>query len=384
MSADKLYDAAVIGTGPAGASAALALARRGLAVLLLEKAALPRYKTCGGGILQRAYQLLPPEMAHVVERTFNSVELNFLGTNLHFVATRTEPMVYMVMRAEMDCLLAHAARDAGARLIESCPVKNVRVKAESVELATAQGNFRAQFVVAADGVYSPTAKALGWADLPALAPALEYELHLPAEDLARFSQRPRFDFNGSAAGYAWVFPKRDHLSVGILSTRRPCPDLPAQLMKYLAQLGITRIQKMEKHGYFIPLAPRREPLARGRVLLAGDAAGLVDPVTAEGISHALLSGQLAATALAEGSLDVRRVAGHYQSLLEQNILGELRAGRLLAKVLYNYPRVRHWAFRAQGKALSDFVAGIVMGERNYASALKSPASYLKMFGRKGG
>ena len=374
----EIFDVAVIGAGPAGSSAALALARRGVSVVLIEKATLPRYKTCGGGILHRAYKLLPPEINRVVECSFNSVQLNFLGTEMNFVASRPQPMVHMVMRAEMDELLAHAARDAGAQLIETCAVKSISERADFVELTTAQGSLRAKFVVAADGVYSPTAKALGWSDLPALAPALEYEIHLPAEDFARFNKIPRFDFNCIEAGYAWVFPKREHLSVGILSTRRTCPDLAAQLMNYLARLGITHIEKIEKHGYLIPLAPRREPLARGRVLLAGDAAGLVDPVTAEGISHALLSGQLAATALAESHLDVARVASQYQSLLEKHILRELRAGRVLANFLYNYPRLRNWAFRKRGQALSNFVAGIVMGERRYADALKKPASYLKL------
>jgi flavin-dependent dehydrogenase len=112
----------------------------------------------------------------------------------------------------------------------------------------------------------------------------------------------------------------------------------------------------------------------------GDAAGLVDPVTAEGISHAIRSGQLAATALADCRLDVFRVGKLYQSLLETEILRELRAGRVLANVLYNYPRFRNWAFRVRGRELSEFVADVVMGERNYASALTKPSSYLKMLG----
>ena len=376
----KIYDAAVIGAGPGGCSAAAALARKGFSVLLLEKAALPRYKTCGGGLLQRARKALPPEVAAVVEREFRSITLNFLGDSLSFTAMRSQPIVSMAMRADLDHLLAKDAVKQGAQLFESCLVKTVTPKENFVEISTSRESFRAQFVIAAYGVHSPTAKANGWSPLPRLAAALEWELHVPDEDFARFGQTARFDFECIDAGYAWVFPKRDHLSVGILSTSRTNINLPAKLENYLTSIGIHRILKSEKHGYLIPLAPRREPLARGRILLVGDAAGLADPITAEGISYAVLSGQLAAAAVAEGRMEVARVAGHYQSLLEKNILRDLRAGRFLANVLYHYPRLRNRAFRWQGQRLTDFVAAVVMGERGYAAALRKPSSYFKMLG----
>ena len=376
----KSYDAAVIGAGPAGGSAALALARNGYSVVLLDKAALPRYKTCGGGVLARAYKLLPPNAAQVVERSFHSVALNFLGTGLNFTVTRTQPVVYMAMRADLDHLLAREAEAAGVQLIQSCAVRHLTQHSDSVEIITSHGTFRAQFVIGADGIYSPTAKAAGWPELSTLAPALEHEIYLSDEDFARFSALPRFDFNTIDAGYAWVFPKRDHLSVGILSTHRRCSNLPAKLAEYLQTIGIRRIQKTEKHGYLIPLRPRQGPLARGRILLAGDAAGLVDPITAEGITHACLSGQLAAAALTEVRLDAAQAASTYQALLEKHILGELRAARMLARVLYHHPRLRNAAFRLNGQKLCDFVTQVIMGERGYRDALRRPASYFKLFG----
>ena len=374
------FDVAVIGAGPAGSSAALALARAGHAVLLLEKAALPRYKTCGGGVLARAFKLLPPIAESVVERSFHAVALNFLGTEMNFVATRPQPMVYMTMRADLDGLLAREAQRAGVQLVESCCVKRVDLQNDCVEIISDRENYRAKFIIAADGIYSATAKSAGWPDLPALAPALEHEIYPAADDFARFSQRPRFDFNAIDAGYAWVFPKRDHLSVGILSTHRVCPDLRTKLAEYLHGLGLTRIEKTERHGCLIPLAPRRGPLARGRVLLAGDAAGLVDPITAEGISHAILSGQLAATALTEGRLDAGKVAHIYQSLLDKHILGELRAARFLARALYHHPRIRNGVFRLHGQKLCEFATQVIMGENGYREALKRPESYFKLLG----
>jgi geranylgeranyl reductase family protein len=380
------FDVAVIGAGPAGSTAALALAQAGHTVILLDKAALPRYKTCGGGVLARAFKLLPPTAESVVERTFSSIALNFFGADMNFVATRPQPLVYMTMRADLDCLLARAAQATGVQLVESCPVKRVEVQPDAVEIFCerendVRENYRARFVIAADGVHSATARAAGWPELPVLAPALEHELYLPAEDFARLSQMPRFDFNTIDAGYAWVFPKRAHLSAGILSTRRVCPDLQTRLADYLRRLGITRIQKTERHGFLIPLAPRPGPLARGRVLLAGDAAGLVDPVTAEGITHAILSGQLAAAALTEGRLDAVRVAPLYQTLLEKNILGELRAARFLARVLYRHPRIRDGLFKLNGQRLCEFVASVVMGQNRYRDAMKRPLNYFKLFGR---
>lgn len=373
------HDVAVVGAGPAGCAAALALARAGFDVALFEKAALPRYKTCGGGLLHRAFKALPALPAAVIERSFHSVALNFLGTHLNYTATRAEPIVYMTMRAELDDCLAQKAAQAGVQLRESCAVKHVTLREDYVALATAQENFRAKFVIAADGVYSTIARATGWPDPPALAPALEYELHLPPEEFARFNGQPRFDFNCIEAGYGWIFPKRDHLSVGILSTNRVHTGLPARLAEYLQRIGITQVDRIEKHGYLIPLAPRPGNLARGRVLLAGDAAGLVDPILAEGISHAILSGQLAATALAESRLEVGRAAAMYQSLLEEKVLRELRAARFLARILYHYPRIRDSALRLSGNKLCEFVTGVVMGERSYYDALRKPASYLKFF-----
>ena len=371
------HDVAVVGAGPAGSAAALALARAGFDVVMFEKAALPRYKTCGGGLLRRAFKSLPELPPAVVERSFHSVTLNFLGTHLNYTATRAEPIVYMTMRAELDNHLAQEATKAGVQLKESCAVKHVMLREDHVALATARENFRAKFVIAADGLYSVIARATGWPDPPALAPALEYELHLPADEFARFSGQPRFDFNCIEAGYGWVFPKRNHLSVGILSTNRIHTNLPARLGEYLQQIGITRVDRTEKHGYLIPLAPRRGNLACGRVLLTGDAAGLVDPVLAEGISHAILSGQLAARALIESRMEASHAAATYQSLLEENILRELRAGRFLSRILYHHPRVRDAALRLSGNQLCEFVTGVVMGERSYYEALRKPASYLK-------
>src|SRR5215831_13398855 len=130
----KCYDVAVIGAGPAGCSAARTLADKGYSVVLMEKASLPRYKTCGGGVLARAFRLLTQSANKIVEREFHSVSLNFTGLASGFVAKSTTPLVYMTMRADLDCLLARDAEAHGVELVERCCVKNVKERDHFVEI----------------------------------------------------------------------------------------------------------------------------------------------------------------------------------------------------------------------------------------------------------
>ena len=201
-STQKIYDLAVIGAGPGGCAAASGLARRGFTVLILEKSALPRYKTCGGGLLHRARRLMPGPVAEVVEREFHAITLNFLAAGLSFTATRPEAIVSMTMRADLDQMLAREAQKLGAELVESCLVKNVVPQEQFVEITAEKHSFRARFVIGADGVHSLTARTNGWSPLPRLAPALEWELQLSAEDFARCGHTARFDFDSIESGYA--------------------------------------------------------------------------------------------------------------------------------------------------------------------------------------
>ena len=222
------------------------------------------------------------------------------------------------------------------------------------------------------------ARQAGWDNLTNLIPALECEVFVKERDFERLNRTARFDFELIPNGYAWVFPKKEHLSIGVLSMKRGRVNLPQALERYLEVLALGAPEKIERHGYVIPVTPRRSPLARGRVLLAGDAAGLVDPVTAEGITCALRSGQLVAQALIETALDPSKAASKYQSLLEEEILPELNAGRILAWVLYKQPRFAAWLFSKQGAALSELMTDIVTCRTTYRAVLSQCGKYLKL------
>ena len=361
-----MYDVVIVGSGPAGALAAIDLARQGVRVGLIERATHPRYKVCGGGVLARAIRLLPVDLGPAVDQVCHTVELHFPDRNLNFRTQRSTPVIFMTMRAALDQLLVAEAVRYGAVLLGECPVKGVSIEADRVIVQTVREQVSGRFVIAADGADSVVARAGGWPANHGVIPALECEVPVASETLARFNGTARFDMDHPRHGYSWVFPKKKHLSIGVLSTRKGNIGLREVFQRYLRQLDIDPIGPLELHGALIPVHPRQGALARGRVLLIGDAAGLADPITAEGITHALLSGKLAARALIDGELDPDIVADRYCRLLEECILGELRAAGRLAKFFYGYPTVRNLLFRSHGQRFCEKVTDIMMGERHYA------------------
>ncbi|MEO6567618.1 MAG: geranylgeranyl reductase family protein [Opitutaceae bacterium] len=373
-------DVAIVGAGPAGAAAALALQGKGLRVGIIEKAILPRYKTCGGGVLRRARALLPLEIGAAVERECYAAELIHHAPGLRFVCRREQPVISMVMRDQFDHLLTRAAEQGGAALFTGTAVVDVGTFGSEVHLITTAGEFRARFVIAADGANSVIARKTRRPELRNVVPALECEVTLPAAEMERLMQTARFDFGLVPAGYAWVFPKRDHLSIGVLTTKRGAANLPDYYRRYLDVLGIGKPLREEKHGYLIPCQPRDGMFGLPRVLFIGDAAGLADPVTAEGITAGILSGQLAAQAILDGNGDETVTTRFYRDSLEEKLLRELRVARWLARVLYDWPRLRVGLLTRHGQRLSELITQIVTGETTYTAAVGRPANYLKLLG----
>ncbi|MEO7599830.1 MAG: geranylgeranyl reductase family protein [Opitutus sp.] len=373
------FDVAVVGAGPAGASAALALGRSGLRVCIIDKADLPRYKTCGGGVLSRAARLLPVEVKTVVERECYAAELVHHAPALRFMCERKSPIISMVMRDRFDHLLTQAAEQTGVQLLTGTAVLDVTTNTAGVRLKTNSGEIRARFVIAADGAASVVARKTGQRELRNVVPALECEVTLAAADMEPLMKTARFDFGFVPAGYAWVFPKRDHLSIGVLTTKRGGANLPEYYRRYLDHLGIGVPVHEERHGYIIPCRPRARMFDTPGVLFVGDAAGLADPVTAEGITAGILSGQLAARAIFEGKFAERAVKRIYRDTLRTGLLRDLRIARGLAWVLYDCPRLRAALLSRHGQRLSELITQIVTGETTYSAAVKRPRNYLKLF-----
>ena len=384
----RTADAVIVGGGPAGAMAAIRLAGAGRRVLLIEREALPRYKPCGGGLVWRARQNLPIDITGCVEQECRRVLISYRSLEREFAVEDGQPLVSMVMRADFDRRLIEHARTLGAEILEGSDAWRLKAWRDRVELDVGGRPVRARWLIAADGAASQVARQAGWKAFRHLVPAIECELPADRKTCRRFADVARFDFDFPPDGYGWVFPKREHLSVGVgsfgtLVGRRPPESLKRTLADYLHRHDLPEPAPDQEHGYVIPVAPRPGGVTRGRVMLVGDAAGLADPVTAEGLSHALQSGVMAAEAIIAGDAD-DTACSRYAGRVARDLLPELQRGRWLGRLLYGSGTLRNALLDRHGQRIAGKMVRIFRGESRYRDVRASALRMLQDIGRPGG
>ena len=354
------YDVIVTGAGPAGTMAARFLAKGGARTLLLEKEKLPRYKICGGGVVWRAREAAELDISAIAEREFRKVDWIFRD-DLKFTVAREYPIVTMVMRDRLDYLMAESAVTEGADLHDMEELKSLEINSgQRIRVITDKGNYTCNHLVACDGLRSTVLKFLNLEDARLKIPAIEAEIKVAKTDGPLF-EHVVFDVSAIQYGYGWIFPKEDHLSVGIAAMPGKGVSLRKAYRNYLAHTGIDNIMISEKqYGYQIPLHPHRN-LWKGNILLAGDAAGLADPLVAEGISHAIISGKTAALAI----LEQPEAAGAAYELKMKKMRKQIRSAYWFSKLFYDHPGLCTLALRSKGQYITEYVSDIFGGSREY-------------------
>ncbi|GAK96340.1 hypothetical protein JCM19294_1853 [Nonlabens tegetincola] len=361
------FQVAVIGAGPAGASAAYKLGIAGVSCILIEKQKLPRYKVCGGGLVYRGLNSMSFDISSVIERQFDTIDI-FLKNGKSIKTSSTEPMVTMIMRDSFDHLITKKAQEAGVQLQDQTKLTAINHDNQVIQVVTDKGSWNVEAIIAADGVYSPTARMSGWKnETRHLAPALEYEVYVTDAEFKKHKDIVRFDIDAIKSGYGWSFPKKDHLSVGVgaFGVDKKKTDLKSLCMDYMKRIGINEVTHIDKHGFNVPVTPRTDGFVKNNVFLTGDAAGFADPLTAEGISNAIRSGNLAAQSIIENANNIKIAGERYLELLNDDLLPQIKTAQQLAKWFYSHPKLRNVVLNKYGQEFADYVAGIFAGTKTY-------------------
>ncbi|MDA1268144.1 MAG: geranylgeranyl reductase family protein [Bacteroidetes bacterium] len=372
MSGNLTWDVIVIGAGPAGAMAAYELAKAGLKVAILEKERLPRYKTCGGGLVFRGRELLPISVQAAVEKEFDSLAVYFDKKNQPFTAQRNFPILSMVMRDQFDHLLVQAAVKLGAVLLEGQCLQQLDVESE-IKIHSQTHIFTTRYVVAADGVLGPTAKLAGWKETRKLIPALEYEVGVEPVLFERLAKEARFDIDAIPQGYGWCFPKANHLSIGVGLFAPKKIQLRDFYKTYLNKLGIESTTFEQAHGFQIPVRARTDGFTKKGVFLTGDSAGFADPLTAEGLTNSIYSGILAGQSIARQFDHPEHAANAYQAALEERLLPELRFSEVMASFFYFMSAARNLLLDKYGQRACEVLTDVFTGQLVLSQELKQRA-----------
>jgi geranylgeranyl reductase family protein len=375
-----VWDVAVVGAGPAGAVAALTAARVGALVVLLDRAPIPRYKTCGGGVIGTTYRLLAPHIPMPVRARVRTVTFALDGRLEFTRAIDDGTFLDMVYRDELDGALVAAARDAGVEVRPRTAVRRLSDLGGRVVLDTAGGEVAARVVIGADGSASRVGNHVGvrcaQVDL-----GLELEVPVPDRRLAEWDGRMLLDWGPLPGSYGWVFPKGDTLTVGVIAARGWGDPTRSYLDDFVTRLGLAGIEPRRDSGHLTRCRVDGSPLRRGRVMVAGDAAGLLEPWTREGISFAVRSGLMAGEAAAKAAAAETAAAAAaelaaYERGVEGALLPEMRAGASLLRAFSRHPAPFHAALATPtGWAL---FLRLCRGETSVARALRHRALRLAL------
>jgi geranylgeranyl reductase family protein len=337
----RSVDVIVVGAGPAGSTAARHCALKGLQTVLLEKAAMPRTKPCAGGVTVAAARELGCDIPqHVIERKCSGLHIVFRGVDN--TVDYHQPITFMVRRSVFDQYLADIAVKAGALLSDKETCIGAERQKHWIVVDTNRRRLRAPVVIGADGYFSRIRKSLDQkfdGDEIRFCVFAEIPMH-PHEIDNRYGNTITIHYGFIPRGYAWIFPKGSHVNTGAGGTVSQGSDLLHGFRAFLSQNRLDHTIRLR--GCFIPVSRWRRNMYADRVLLAGDAAGLVDSFSGEGIRFAVASGKLAAeTATAAhrvGAFD-RGILCHYQTRCMEHMGRDLQKSNSAADLVHKNPNL---------------------------------------------
>jgi geranylgeranyl reductase family protein len=343
MIAGQEWDVAVVGAGPAGLAAAHAAASAGARTIVFERAEHPRYKTCGGGLIGTSLGIAAPRIPVPARDTVSAITFTDDGRRAFTRRSPGRPLLTMVRRDDFDHAWHRAAVKAGATVRQNAQARAVDQDADSASVKLADGTVAgAKVVIGADGSAGITSRHVGVAfDQQDLG--LEVELAATEADRAAWRGRVLLDWGRVPGSYGWVFPKDDELTVGVIMAKGRGAETKQYLARFLDQLGLADREVRRDSGHLTRCRTADAPLRRGRVLVVGDAAGLLEPWTREGISYAMRSGSWAGEVAARAARHGAAALDGYAARVREHLVPEMTAGRGLLRVFASHRHLMHAA-----------------------------------------
>jgi geranylgeranyl reductase family protein len=333
----------------------------------------------------RAVRELPFAVDPVVEHSIDRMEFR-LRYGPRYERRAKEPIILMTQRIRLDHFLAQKAAEAGAELRDGVKVTDLRAREDGIEVDADGATLTAAVVVGADGANGVAAKALGLGAEPTYGVALEGNLPFAATDAGRFAGKAVVELATLEGGYGWVFPKGDHLNFGVGGWEHEGPALRAHLKRLCSEHGVDDAQLENIRGHRLPLRRPDTPLARARALVVGDAAGLVDPLSGDGMYECFVSARLAADAITDVLAGRAADLAEYDRRLRSG-LARMTAASWGAKIAFDrFPRLTFNLSRPP--FVWPVVEGLLRGDLSHpgaaAGAGRGPLRLVEVLARAAG
>jgi len=352
-----LHDVTIVGAGPSGSYLAYLLAKEGLSVALLEKDRFPREKACGGGVSKKTMGIIEFDISPVVQRSITGAFLTFQNRDT-VVKDLGEPGGVTVLRSEFDAFLLDRARERGVVFHDSCAFDRADRRGDVLEVRTSRSTIRSRYLIGADGVYSRVRNTLFGKKLVTYAPAFEALVDVSPDVRERFAGRVLFDFGGMKGGYGWIFPKRDHLNVGVFSVFRN-GTISEELYRFISGYRCLEGARVIKEaGHAIPLRNVEKVYQKENVWLVGDAAGFAESLYGEGIYFSLRSALAASRAMIASFGNIR--SRLYSETIEREMASELHYSRLSARAIFSFQKFCFYRL-VRNRGVNDTFARLIAG-----------------------
>jgi geranylgeranyl reductase family protein len=326
------FDCIVVGAGPAGASAAYHLAKRGRSVAVVEKHALPRYKPCAGGVSPAIAEWFDFDFSPAIACKVEKLRYTWkLEDPVDAKLATLEPM-WMVQRDVFDHFLVQQAQKQGAELKDNTAVMGIELKGDRWQVNTSNGPIEGRYLIAADGAEGPMSKWLGFKEpkrrsgvvLEAVTPNMQ---HTDA----------KFEFGMVKNGYISSFPKGNGCAIAATTFRGGEPsDLSTLVTEYAQQSGIAP-KDYQQFTHSLCLWDGNQKLHTQNALLAGEAASIVDPLIAEGIRPAIFTGVKAAEAIDLALAGNANALAAYTEIVNDQWGDDMAWAQRIAGAFYRFP-----------------------------------------------